>query len=347
MELEAIKVLLDSQERTLRSAMDMVVKQLQDRINKAAQSVDEVIKSLEFSQAEVLDLKNEVKELTKSNKDKQLLLEEIQSKVSEQEQRQNYQEDYSRRNNLRITGLQEQPGGESWEETPVKVNKLLEDKLQLPAANLERAHRVGTTNSSYPRTTMVRFEKFSDREAAIRNAKKLKGTGIYLNEDLCPASMEKRKEQLPLLKKAKDEGKIAYFRHTRLIIRERMGQRQQTPVSFGASRDDDRFRIHDGVGAVGGGSVDCMLSAEGAVGFAHCGGGGRVRSSSPHPSSGEKATVEVPVTDSTKTGAPGTVSGEPLPRGAARMSTGATKKQEPTGGTVVQNQKNLRERKKR
>ncbi|KAK4322465.1 hypothetical protein Pmani_006805 [Petrolisthes manimaculis] len=201
MELEAIKVLLDSQERTLRSAMDMVVKQLQDRINKAEQSVDEVIKSLEFSQAEVLDLKNEVKELTKSNKDKQLLLEEIQSK--------------------------------------------------------------------------------------------------------------------------------------------------QTPVSFGASRDDDRFRIHDGVGAVGGGSVDCMLSAEGAVGFAHCGGGGRVRSSSPHPSSGEKATAEVPVTDSTTTGAPGTVSGEPLPRGAARMSTGATKKQEPTGGTVVQNQKNLRERKKR
>ncbi|KAK4324549.1 hypothetical protein Pmani_004824 [Petrolisthes manimaculis] len=126
-----------------------------------------------------------------------------------------------------------------------------------------------------------------------------------------------------------------------------MGQRQQTPVSFGASRDDGRFRIHDGVGAVSGGSVDCMLSAEGAVGFAHRGGGDGVRSSSPHPSSGEKATAEVPVTDSTTTGAPGTVSGEPLPRCPAGMLTGATKKQEPTGGTVVQNQKNLRERKKK
>ncbi|KAK3886262.1 hypothetical protein Pcinc_009566 [Petrolisthes cinctipes] len=92
MELEAIKVLFESQERTLRSAMDMVVKQLQDRINIAEQSADEVIKSLEFSQAEVLDLKNEVKVLTKSNKDKQLLLEELQSKVSEQEQRLNHQE---------------------------------------------------------------------------------------------------------------------------------------------------------------------------------------------------------------------------------------------------------------
>ncbi|KAK3894937.1 hypothetical protein Pcinc_001332 [Petrolisthes cinctipes] len=68
--------------------------------------------------------------------------------------------------------------------------------------------------------------------------------------------------------------------------------------------------------------LDCDLSAEGAVGFAHCRDGDGVRSSSPRPSTGVKATTKEPVTDSTATGALWTVSGEPLPRGAARMSTG-------------------------
>ncbi|KAK4315407.1 hypothetical protein Pmani_013324 [Petrolisthes manimaculis] len=114
-----------------------------------------------------------------------------------------------------------------------------------------------------------------------------------------------------------------------------------------AKGDDGWIRIHGGVGAVSGGSVDCVLSAEGAVGFAHCRDGIRVRSSSPRPSTSEKATTEVPVTDSTATGAPWTVSGEPLPRGAAWMSTGTTKRQESKGGTAVQNQKIHRVRRKK
>ncbi|KAK3880180.1 hypothetical protein Pcinc_015311 [Petrolisthes cinctipes] len=93
--------------------------------------------------------------------------------------------------------------------------------------------------------------------------------------------------------------------------------------------------------------LDCDLSAEGAVGFAHCRDGDGVRSSSPRPSTGVKATTKEPVTDSTATGGLWTVSGEPLPRSAARMSTGATKRQESTGGTAVQNQKILKDCKKK
>ncbi|MPC49195.1 hypothetical protein E2C01_042991 [Portunus trituberculatus] len=65
---------------------------------------------------------------------------------------------------------------------------------------LKRAHRIGLPGCSAPRTIVARFEPFSDREIAMRNARKLKGTGIYFNEDLCPASQEIVKNQLPLLK---------------------------------------------------------------------------------------------------------------------------------------------------
>ena len=219
MELEAFKLLLEAQERTLRSAMDIVVKQMQERIQLVEGTVTDLIKSLEFSQAELKDLKDEAKKLRTSSNEQQTIIERLQSKVQALEQRVNYQEDYNRRNNLRITGLQEQPRGETWEQTAANVSKLLQDKLQLPSVNLERAHRVGHGASPHPRPVIVRFEKFSEREATMRNAKKLKGTGIFVNEDLCPASMEIKKNQLPLMKQARNDGKIAFFRHTRLIIR--------------------------------------------------------------------------------------------------------------------------------
>ena len=234
MDIEAFKVLLEAQERTLRSAMDIVVKQQHERIQLVEGTVTDLIKSLEFSQAEIKDLKNEMKILRNSTNEKQVIIEELQSKVNALEHRINYQEDYSRRNNLRISGIQEQAGGETWEQTASKVSKLLEDKLQLPSVNLERAHRVGPSTTSHPRAIVVRFEKFSDREATMRNAKKLKGTGVYINEDLCPASMEIKKNQFPLMKQAKSDGKIAFFRHTRLIIREKNGH--QTSSNAGTGR---------------------------------------------------------------------------------------------------------------
>ncbi|KAK4309590.1 hypothetical protein Pmani_018787 [Petrolisthes manimaculis] len=161
----------------------------------------------------------------------------------ELEQRQNYQEDYNRRNNIRITGLQEQPG-ETWEETAITVSKLLEDKLQLPSMNIERAHRTGPAVPSRSRTVVARFEKFGDREAVVRNARKLRGTGIFINEDLCPASQEKKRSQLPLLKQAREDGKIAFFKHTKLIIKDRSNNYERQLSSMAgmggaAARADD------------------------------------------------------------------------------------------------------------
>ncbi|KAK3892984.1 hypothetical protein Pcinc_003163 [Petrolisthes cinctipes] len=61
--------------------------------------------------------------------------------VMELEERCNYLEDHSRRNNLQIVGLEERPEGETWEQTAVPVSKLLKNKLELPNLQMERAHR--------------------------------------------------------------------------------------------------------------------------------------------------------------------------------------------------------------
>lgn len=226
MDKETFKVLLETQERTQRNAMDLVVKAFQERTKALEETAQELTKSLDFAHAEILDLKRDMKLLQKADTEKQVNIEVLQSTVVELQQSMNYQEDYNRRNNIRITGHQEQPG-ETWEQTLTSVTKLLEEKLQMSDVKLERAHRVGPATASYPRAIVARFERFGQREATLRNARKLKGTGVYLNEDMCPASLEIKKKKIPQMKKAREEGKIAFFRHTRLIIKEKMGQPMQ------------------------------------------------------------------------------------------------------------------------
>lgn len=100
-------------------------------------------KSVEFSQAEILDLKKDISELHNSDSDKQTVIDDLQSRIAVLVQRQNYQEDYNRRNNLRITCLLEEKDKETWEQTLTSVAKLFQGKLELPPIDLVRAHRTG------------------------------------------------------------------------------------------------------------------------------------------------------------------------------------------------------------
>ena len=80
---------------------------------------------------------------------------------------------------------------------------------------------MGRCDNNHNRPIIARFTRNVDREDVLRNVTKLRGTRIFINEDLCPASNNIRKSQLPQLKQARSEGKVAFFRHTRLIIKER------------------------------------------------------------------------------------------------------------------------------
>lgn len=227
MDLDTLKTILNSQDQAYRTALELFMKQIGEDLRFYKNNMDDLKRSLEFTQAEVHDLKLDVKRLEGERKEARDEVAHLRGQVVKSEDgakkledRLDYQEDYNRRNNLHITGIEEQEG-ETWEQTAVKVKKLLESKLQLQNTDLERAHRVGLRRAHGPRPVVARFSRFSDREAVIRNVTKLRGTKIYINEDLCPASQAIKREKLPLLKQARSEGKIAYFSHTKLIIKDR------------------------------------------------------------------------------------------------------------------------------
>lgn len=92
MDLDAVKVLLQAQERAYKSAVDVVVEHLNGRLQATEGTITSLTKSLEFSQAELLDLKNEVRKLQKSDADKQAEINCLKSILSDLQHRVNYQD---------------------------------------------------------------------------------------------------------------------------------------------------------------------------------------------------------------------------------------------------------------
>ena len=111
------------------------------------------------------------------------------------------------------------------------------------------------------RLIIVRFTRFCDREATMRNISKLQCSHIYVNEDLYRASQEIKNAQLPQLKQAKAEGKIAYFRHTNLIAKDRKTSTNIEVVRPRTSEDSNETVSTDvtGAGARAGCECQCRL----------------------------------------------------------------------------------------
>lgn len=254
---DEIKNMLEVQQKAYKDAIEIVMIDVTGRLRQLERRNEELIHSLEFTQKEVDTLKLENNTLKEEVAHLKISVKktDVDDKVNKINERLDYQEDYSRRNNLRFDGLEEKPN-ETWEQSQELVQRLLRDKLNLGSVHLERAHRVGlrtTSDIARPRTVVARFSNFSDRQMALKNSPKLKNTHIYINEDLCESSVKLRKAQLPEMKKARAEGKIAYFSHTKLIIRERREQRFETPRTD--ERTSEGQAAHGAAGEVSVGSV--------------------------------------------------------------------------------------------
>ena len=65
----------------------------------------------------------------------------------------------------------------------------------------------------------------------MRNRKNLKGSNLYVNDDVSERVMAKRREQMANLKQARIDGKIAYFILDKLIIKDREVKDQAVAVT--------------------------------------------------------------------------------------------------------------------
>ena len=216
-QINNLKLLLGVQSEGYKNSVDLLHEEIKIMKKEFISEINELKKSLEFSQYTIDDLQKKLHKLENESSVQNNQLKSLQNL----QQQLNKQEDYSRRTNIKIDGI-EGNQKETYEQTIVKVQDFLKSKLELDNIDINMAHRLPSSNNAAnhrPRTIIARLSRLSDRNNILRNTWKLRNTGYWINEDLCDETIKQRKEQKPQLDAARNSGKIAYFRGSKLIVK--------------------------------------------------------------------------------------------------------------------------------
>lgn len=219
--LATVKELLQLQRDDFNGMISTLMESFNSRYDNLKTEVLEIKHSLEFSQKEIESIVKSTDNQASTTfylKNEVVLLQEQLVEITN---KLDYHENQSRRNNIRFDGVPESDR-ETWMDTENKIQEILKTKFDfLEPPEIERAHRVGSPKSNTPRPIVVKFNKYKDRHTVLRNGKNLKGSSMFVNEDVSDRVNARRKEQMARLKEARNEGKIAYFILDRLVIKDR------------------------------------------------------------------------------------------------------------------------------
>nr|XP_047131914.1 uncharacterized protein LOC124810986 [Hydra vulgaris] len=195
------------------------------KIKSMLKDINELKESIDFqeeiSKKRISETNNRIDDVKKLYNEKTLLdsnnesniLKDIKEKLIDLENR-------SRRNNLRIDGVKELPG-ESWEDRTKIVKNIFTEKLQInKEIIIERAHRSGAIKTGKERSIVLKLLHFNDKKLILQNSKKLRGTGVFVNEDFAKETIEKRKKLWGEVIKLRKEGKYAILKFDSIFCRD-------------------------------------------------------------------------------------------------------------------------------
>ena len=120
-------------------------KELKEDVSSLRKEVTELKSSLTFSQGDIDQLKKKANKLPKRLLEECKLIDECREDIDCLEDHNQYLENQSRRNNIKILGVKEDKDKEkTWDDTEIIVKDLIKKKLNYEVEiEIERAHRVG------------------------------------------------------------------------------------------------------------------------------------------------------------------------------------------------------------
>lgn len=194
-------------EETLKTELNNLETKI---ISKFDQKLEKMRSDLHGLEIENQDLKVQLQDVQTKLDDSIERIKTLERKTNDTEERAIRNEQYSRRSNIRITGLKETGG-----ENSVKVAvKLFSEKLTITVNenDIDAAHRIPRADTSKPRPMIIKFLKRTDRDSVIKARSKLKGTGITIMEDLA------KENQRLLVRVASKPGIVNTWSHNGKIL---------------------------------------------------------------------------------------------------------------------------------
>ena len=160
-------------------------------------NTQKLLEEIEKLQGQLFDIKiendNLRKEVTEFKKERGILVEQVEMlnhtvKVLRNEG--NKLEQYTRRYNLRFTGVRDSQG-EKNSETHKKIEDIIKKKLNVENLDIDIVHRLGRYRSESDRHIIVKFSSHKCANAVLYKRRALKGSGIGIHEDLTRANAQR------------------------------------------------------------------------------------------------------------------------------------------------------------
>ena len=196
---------MDTEGENDNRLVELIGKRIDDRADRLETKFEEKFEALSVSLEMVMNqnvhFKKDITDLKQKNANLENEIERLAM--------------YMARENIVITGVKEKEN----ENVDEMVRRICVDQMHLSPAfaqNIEfqRIHRVGVRSEMKPRPIKARFLRYGDKVAIQKNAKNLKGTGIFISDDLPWRIRRERQLQVPILQQARREGKKAFFSRT-------------------------------------------------------------------------------------------------------------------------------------
>ena len=202
--IPSIRILLNEQWDRIESRLDLLEETFGQRMRNLEVTINGLKEAAEFQSKEVQEAKGKVDRVEKELSLKEKLLQDEIDKLSA----------YVARENLIYTGIPEVQN----ENVKQVLRDLHVEQLQIPVEladkiEYQRVHRLfGNAGArGRPRAIKARFVRYADRVLVQQHAKNLKGTTMYISEDMPKRVREARQPQIAALKAARRVGKLAFF----------------------------------------------------------------------------------------------------------------------------------------
>lgn len=144
---------------------------------------------------------------------------ELKDKITKQEQRMESLEKQIRRKNLIIKGIIDEEKEEesiTKEKIEIILNKM---GIKIDVENeTEEIRRIGKFNEGRARPVIIKLMRYNKKIEILKNSNKLKETEIWIDEDYPKEVQEERKQLIPIMKVAREQGQKAQLRYNKLLI---------------------------------------------------------------------------------------------------------------------------------
>lgn len=197
-----------------------------DELRKALESLNEDVADIRKDQKKILELFEEVKKLRKENQEKDRMIVELEKRVDDLEQ-------YTRMNDVIITGLQikprsyanavsnennGEPGEEETRSTERQVSSFLHQQgITLDVDELEACHPLPRRRREDKPAVIIRFTNRKHKTELLKQGRKLRGTDVYMNDHLTRKNSEIAKKARYLKKMKKIQA--TWVRNCKIFIK--------------------------------------------------------------------------------------------------------------------------------